>query len=156
MVRQLERAESIVYEGGLIGTVGLLTAPQGEALQIADVSTWDVRMYETGSFPGDERRLKRPIYQELGVLPASANTNVGLPLTPLIVSDNPVRSDGFWDGPPPGYNFLHFIRPGDLSAFAPPTQVNGGRLYVLEYLFTTVWDQILLEHYLTAKGKRSG
>ena len=153
MVRQLERAESIIYPGELISTIGLLVDPLGDALQIADVTSWDVKVFEVGTFPGDERRSKRPIYSELAVNPGSANTNAGLPGTPLIISDT-VRTDGFWDGPPPGYNFLHFIRPSDLSGFAPPASLTGGRMYLVEYAFTTVWDLVVAEHLLEARARR--
>ncbi len=147
---------STVAEGADIGTAILLRAPNGVALVKADVTKWQLRVYDLDEL--DEVLRARAVYALDAVNPATENTNGAVPGTPLVISDT-VRLDGFWPLPAPsvGYNFLHFlrrlgnnVRVGDgMDAYVRPFNPKGGHTYRLEYAFVTTWGEMHARHDAT-------
>lgn len=161
-------AERIIHseidEGDSLGTVAYIELPDGNAMQIADCSSWDVRVADlTDSNPHPDKQRtgqavvieRRPyVYELLGVDPSVTNTNTGLPSTPLIISDTP-RKDGYWKkaGSSLGYNVLHFITPAMQAAYSPVAwDMIGGHLYLARYVFQTTFGIAVIRHYATVRG----
>ena len=135
---------SEVEEGENFGTAALLSDPLGVALQISDITSWDVRIYDQSR--RDSVRHQDTVYQNLGVTPATNNTNT-TPGSAGIFS-NIIRNDGYWQGQPPGYNFLHIITSTVWEAYSPAFDPRGGHTYRVEYKFTTTWNVLCIKHYV--------
>lgn len=146
------------FEGGDIGTVALLRGPNGTPLTIAQVTKWQLVVFDLSDL--NELTRARPVYELLAVNPATENTNAAVPATPLVISDT-LRLDGYWPkaAPSTGYNFLHIlrrlgnnVRTGDgMDAYIRPFNPKGGRLYRLEYSFLTLFGEMGLVHHAEAE-----
>jgi hypothetical protein len=90
---------------------GLLAADTGAIIQIADVASWDLNVFDVSS-----ATPKVPVHQLLGQSPS------GVFFPPTV--------DDFWTFDDIGYNFRHKTTPDDF-------EMRGGHRYVWEYRFDT-------------------
>lgn len=133
---------STVFEGEAFATAALITDLAGNALQTVDVSSWTLRIYDLDA--RDPQQLGRVLYEET-LDPSVTNTNPNVSGTPVILSDT-IRSDTYWSGEPPGYNFLRLLVETDFTLQAPDFVPVGGHTYRQEFRFDTVDGLIFLDH----------
>lgn len=144
---------SEVDEGEPFGTAARVLLPNGAAMQIADVSTWDLRVYDVTFTDSDLNRL---VYDQLAVDPTVDNTNP-VPGAPLYISDT-LRKDGYWPkaGASPGYNVLHFATAAEWAAHRLDFKPIGGRTYLKLFTFELAggWGVKILKHRLKVGSVR--
>lgn len=123
-----------VVEGEWIWTAARVVAPDGTLLTLANVNSWDLRVFRDGDGGADS-----PVYELLSQ-------------SPTLVMQSEPQIDEFWkDQPAPGYTFLAKQEIGS-GTF----ETEGGQSVMLEYTLNTAsYGPGYITRYAPVKSRRS-